>query len=78
MLEKYHAGDFGHCPRVYCENQLMLPIGIVELLILFIFYAFNTLLQEVVMHSRYVMKSNQVRLWLGMVSWGSAKLEQPA
>lgn len=28
MLEKYHAGHFGHCPRVYCENQLLLPVGL--------------------------------------------------
>ncbi|KZF18850.1 casein kinase II subunit beta [Xylona heveae TC161] len=28
MLEKYKKGDFGKCPRVMCEHQPLLPMGL--------------------------------------------------
>ena len=31
MLEKYQQGDFGHCLRVYCENQPMPPISLPDI-----------------------------------------------
>ena len=30
MREKYLAGGFGQCPRVMCEKQTVLPVGISE------------------------------------------------
>ncbi|PFH51105.1 hypothetical protein AMATHDRAFT_59826 [Amanita thiersii Skay4041] len=30
MLEKYKRGDFGRCPRVYCQSQPLLPVGLTD------------------------------------------------
>ena len=30
MRERYLAGRFGNCPRIMCEKQTCLPIGISE------------------------------------------------
>lgn len=30
MCVKYQRGDFGFCPRIYCDGQLMLPVGLTD------------------------------------------------
>ncbi|KAJ7641441.1 casein kinase II, regulatory subunit [Roridomyces roridus] len=30
MVEKYKRGDFGRCPRVLCQSQSLLPIGLMD------------------------------------------------
>ncbi|KAH8355293.1 hypothetical protein KR093_010634, partial [Drosophila rubida] len=30
MCLKYQRGDFGICPRIYCNGQLMLPVGLTD------------------------------------------------
>ncbi|KZT73576.1 hypothetical protein DAEQUDRAFT_743053 [Daedalea quercina L-15889] len=30
MLEKYKRGDFGRCPRVLCQQQPLLPVGLTD------------------------------------------------
>lgn len=31
MVEKHKSGDFGYCPRVYCDKNPLLPIGLHDL-----------------------------------------------
>ncbi|CAM9656660.1 unnamed protein product [Discosporangium mesarthrocarpum] len=31
MFEKFHRGAFGRCPRVYCQGQNVLPVGLSDL-----------------------------------------------
>ncbi|KAJ7503287.1 casein kinase II, regulatory subunit [Mycena galericulata] len=30
MVEKYKRGDFGRCPRVLCQSQSLLPVGLID------------------------------------------------
>jgi hypothetical protein len=30
MKKKYIEQRFGKCPRVYCQNQSMLPVGMIK------------------------------------------------
>jgi len=30
QLEKYKRGEFGRCPRVYCQSQPLLPVGLTD------------------------------------------------
>ncbi|KAF8631465.1 hypothetical protein AX17_005085, partial [Amanita inopinata Kibby_2008] len=31
MLEKYKRAEFGRCPRVYCQQQPLLPVGLTDI-----------------------------------------------
>lgn len=31
MVDKYKRGDFGRCPRVLCQSQQLLPVGLTDL-----------------------------------------------